>query len=95
MYIDRLAPGARETLAEFREHDVELVMVSGGLRESILPLAQSSESLKSEFTLCRYFSVQRRIRRIRRAISFHTSERQAHGGTEMGSRARYWQLGTG
>jgi phosphoserine phosphatase len=35
-----VAAGARETLAEFREHDIELVMVSGGLREAILPLAK-------------------------------------------------------
>jgi phosphoserine phosphatase len=40
VYIDRVAAGARETLAELREHDVELVMVSGGLREAILPLAK-------------------------------------------------------
>jgi phosphoserine phosphatase len=40
IYIDRVAPGAREALAELREHDVELVMVSGGLREAILPLAK-------------------------------------------------------
>jgi phosphoserine phosphatase len=40
IYIDRVAPGAREVLAELREHDVELVMVSGGLREAILPLAK-------------------------------------------------------
>jgi phosphoserine phosphatase len=39
IYIDRLASGAREALAELREHDVELAMVSGGLREAILPLA--------------------------------------------------------
>ncbi len=40
VYIDRVAPGAREVLAEFREHGVELVLVSGGLREAILPLAK-------------------------------------------------------
>jgi phosphoserine phosphatase len=40
IYIDRVAPGARETLAELREHGVELVLVSGGLREAILPLAK-------------------------------------------------------
>ena len=40
VYIDRVAAGARETLAEFREHDVELALVSGGLREAILPLAK-------------------------------------------------------
>jgi phosphoserine phosphatase len=39
VYLERVAVGARETLAELREHDVELVMVSGGLREAILPLA--------------------------------------------------------
>jgi phosphoserine phosphatase len=40
IYIDRVAPGAREALAELRERGVELVMVSGGLREAILPLAK-------------------------------------------------------
>jgi phosphoserine phosphatase len=39
IYLDRVAIGAQETLATLREHDVELVMVSGGLREAILPLA--------------------------------------------------------
>jgi phosphoserine phosphatase len=40
VYIDRVATGAREALAELRENDVELVMVSGGLREAILPFAK-------------------------------------------------------
>jgi len=40
IYIDRIATRARETLATLREHDIELVMVSGGLREAILPLAK-------------------------------------------------------
>lgn len=40
VYIERIAPGARETLKELRTHGVELVMVSGGLREAILPLAR-------------------------------------------------------
>jgi len=40
VYIDRVAARAREALAELREHEVELVMVSGGLREAILPLAK-------------------------------------------------------
>jgi phosphoserine phosphatase len=39
VYLDRVAPNARETLGEFRTRGVEVVMVSGGLRESILPLA--------------------------------------------------------
>ena len=39
-YVERIAPRARETLAEFRGHGIELVMVSGGLREAILPLAR-------------------------------------------------------
>ena len=38
-YIERMAPRARETLAELRSSGVKLVMVSGGLREAILPLA--------------------------------------------------------
>ena len=40
VYLDRVASRARETLAELRARDVELVMVSGGLREAILPLAK-------------------------------------------------------
>jgi phosphoserine phosphatase len=40
VYVERMAPGARETLAELRANGVELVMVSGGLREAILPLAK-------------------------------------------------------
>jgi Haloacid Dehalogenase superfamily, subfamily IB, phosphoserine phosphatase-like len=39
-YIERMAPRARETLSELRACGVELVMVSGGLREAILPLAR-------------------------------------------------------
>ena len=39
VYVDRIAPGAKEVLAELRNHEVGLVMVSGGLREAILPLA--------------------------------------------------------
>lgn len=41
VYLDRIEPNARATLAEFREHGVDVVMVSGGLRESILPLAST------------------------------------------------------
>ena len=40
VYLDRVAANARENLREFRERGVEVVMVSGGLRESILPLAR-------------------------------------------------------
>jgi phosphoserine phosphatase len=40
VYVERIAPGARETLSELRSHGVQLVMVSGGLREAILPLAR-------------------------------------------------------
>lgn len=39
-YVERIAPRAREVLAELRGHGIELVMVSGGLREAILPLAR-------------------------------------------------------
>jgi phosphoserine phosphatase len=39
IYLDRIAASAQDTLAEFRDRGVEVVMVSGGLRESILPLA--------------------------------------------------------
>jgi phosphoserine phosphatase len=40
VYIERIAPGARETLSELRSRGVKLVMISGGLREAILPLAR-------------------------------------------------------
>lgn len=40
VYLDRVAVNARETLGEFRERGIEVIMVSGGLRESILPLAR-------------------------------------------------------
>jgi len=40
IYIERVATHAAETIADFRANDVEVVMVSGGLREAILPLAK-------------------------------------------------------
>lgn len=40
VYVERIAPRARETLTELRVRGIELVMVSGGLREAILPLAR-------------------------------------------------------
>ena len=40
VYVERMAPRARETLTELRARGIELVMVSGGLREAILPLAR-------------------------------------------------------
>src|SRR6185503_12320854 len=33
IYLERVAANARETLEEFRKHGVEIIMVSGGLRE--------------------------------------------------------------
>lgn len=39
VYVERMATRAAETIAELRAHDIEMVMVSGGLREAILPLA--------------------------------------------------------
>ena len=39
-YVERIAPRARETLTELRACGIDLVMVSGGLREAILPLAR-------------------------------------------------------
>lgn len=39
-YVARIAPGAKSTLAEFRENGILVVMVSGGLREAIIPLAR-------------------------------------------------------
>lgn len=40
-YIDRIAPGARETLAALKAANIRIAMVSGGLREAILPLAKT------------------------------------------------------
>ena len=39
-YVARLAPGAKATIAELRENGINLLMVSGGLREAIIPLAR-------------------------------------------------------
>jgi phosphoserine phosphatase len=39
IYVERVADGAHELIDEFRENGIETVMVSGGLREAILPLA--------------------------------------------------------
>jgi len=40
VYVERMATRAAETITALRAHDVEVVMVSGGLREAILPLAR-------------------------------------------------------
>lgn len=40
LYVERIAHGAREAFEDFRTRDIDLVMVSGGLREAILPLAR-------------------------------------------------------
>ena len=40
VYVERMAAHAPETIAALRAHDVEVVMISGGLREAILPLAK-------------------------------------------------------
>jgi len=40
IYIERMATRAVETIGELRANDVEVVMVSGGLRQAILPLAR-------------------------------------------------------
>jgi len=38
-YVDQVAQHAREVLSDIRSANVHIVMVSGGLREAILPLA--------------------------------------------------------
>jgi phosphoserine phosphatase len=38
-YVDRMAPRAREVVSDIKFAGVHIVMVSGGLREAILPLA--------------------------------------------------------
>ena len=40
-YVKRTAPGARETIGALRAVGIQIVMISGGLREAILPLADS------------------------------------------------------
>jgi HAD superfamily phosphoserine phosphatase-like hydrolase len=39
-YVERVAPGAREALKAFKAANINLVMISGGLRDAILPLAK-------------------------------------------------------
>ena len=38
-YIESIAPGAKEAIAAWRKDGVRTVLVSGGIREAILPLA--------------------------------------------------------
>jgi phosphoserine phosphatase len=40
-YVSRVAPGAAETLTAFKAAKVRIALISGGLREAILPLAAS------------------------------------------------------
>ncbi len=40
-YISSIAPGAREAIAEWRAADVQVVLVSGGIRNAILPVADA------------------------------------------------------
>jgi HAD superfamily phosphoserine phosphatase-like hydrolase len=40
-YVAAIAPGARETVAALRRADVRVLLFSGGLRESILPVADA------------------------------------------------------
>jgi phosphoserine phosphatase len=40
VYVERIAAGAVETIAALRAHNIEVIMISGGLREAILPLAR-------------------------------------------------------
>lgn len=39
LYVEHIAAGARELFDDLRAEEIEVVMVSGGLREAILPLA--------------------------------------------------------
>ena len=39
VYVEHMAPGAREALARLREEGVDLTIASGGFRQAILPLA--------------------------------------------------------
>lgn len=41
VYVERVAAGAAETIAALHAHDIKVVMISGGLREAILPLAKA------------------------------------------------------
>ena len=56
IYIDRIAPGAKEVLTELRANQIETVMVSGGLREAILPLAKElSVDMQRVYAVSVYF----------------------------------------
>lgn len=41
VYVERVTIGAAETIAALHAHNIKVVMISGGLREAILPLASS------------------------------------------------------
>lgn len=57
VYIERIAPGAVSTIAKLQAHGIEVVMVSGGLREAILPLAkQLGVSEKNVHAVSVFFS---------------------------------------
>lgn len=40
-YLATLVPGARETIAALQAHGIEVAIVSGGLRDALLPLAKA------------------------------------------------------
>jgi phosphoserine phosphatase len=40
IYVERVTSGAAQTISDFRDRGIEIVMVSGGLREAIMPLAK-------------------------------------------------------
>jgi phosphoserine phosphatase len=49
-YIQEIAPHAKEAIAEMSANNVELFLVSGGLREAIIPLAKEA-GVKEEHVL--------------------------------------------
>ena len=47
-YVERIAPQARETFSAMMDAQIHIVMVSGGLREAILPLAAALGVAKND-----------------------------------------------
>lgn len=56
-YIEQIAPGARETLADLKKAGVVITIASGGFQQAILPLAAAvGISADSVHAVCLYFN---------------------------------------
>ena len=54
-YVSRVEPGAAESLARLANHGVRVVLISGGIREAIVPLARHLGIPESDVNAVRVF----------------------------------------